>query len=98
MGNTASLPARIVLKRSITYPQTLGNLEQTKERSMEKSRRKKWAWFEKRGCKTSKGAFLISFKARDAISRISSFNSRGNVVLLKAQLLNVFSYSSAGVI
>lgn len=33
MGNTASLPRLIVLKRSITYPQTVRNLEQTKEKA-----------------------------------------------------------------
>lgn len=41
MGNTASLPRLIVLKRSITYPQMVRNLEQTKEKTMEKTGKKK---------------------------------------------------------
>lgn len=40
MGNTASLPRLIVLKRSITYPQMVWNLEQTKEKTMEKRGKK----------------------------------------------------------
>jgi len=42
MGNTASLPRLIVLKRSITYPQMLRKLEQTKEKTVEKRGKKKY--------------------------------------------------------
>lgn len=103
MGNTASLPRLIVLKRSITYPQMVRNLEQTKEKSMEK-RGRKCARFKKRGegegkrGENIKDCILISFPSAGHYLPDFRFNSRGNVVVLKAQLLKVDSTSLATVL